>query len=89
MKKTYLECLKKLRVFRKALVEDTDKKRGKLYFTWLRDKTEKVINEKDDNYIYRNVITYTLPKYVITQYTFNKSNKTIINYQTSDEKNQL
>lgn len=60
-------------------VGDTDKKRGKLYSVWLRDKTEKVINEKDDNYIYRNVITYTLPKYVITQYTFNKSNKTIKN----------
>lgn len=79
VKKTYLECLKKLRIFRKSLIEDIDKKRGKLYFTWLRDKTEKVINEKDDNYIYRNVITYTLPKYVITQYTFNKSNKTIKN----------
>lgn len=79
MKKTYLECLKKLRIFRKSLIEDIDKKRGKLYFTWLRDKTEKVINEKHDNYIYRNVITYTLPKYVITQYIFNKSNKTIKN----------
>ena len=66
MKKAYLECLKKLRIFRKPLVEDTDKKRGKLYFTWIKDKTEKVINEKDDNYIYRNVIAYTLPKYVIT-----------------------
>ena len=79
MKKAYLECLKKLRIFRKSLVEDIDKKRGKLYFTWLKDKTEKVITEKDDNYTYRNVITYTLPKYVITQYTFNKSNKTIKN----------
>jgi len=79
VKKAYLECLKKLRIFRKSLVEDIDKKRGKLYFTWLKDKTEKVITEKDDNYTYRNVITYTLPKYVITQYTFNKSNKTIKN----------
>lgn len=79
MKKAYLECLKKLRTFRKSLVGDIDEKRGKLYFTWLRDKTEKVINEKDENYIYRNVITYTLPKYVITQYTFNKSNKTVKN----------
>ena len=79
MKKAYLECLKKLRTFRKPLVESTDKKRGKLYFTWVKDKTEKIINEKDDNYIYRNVIAYTLPKYIITQYTFNKSNKTIKN----------
>ena len=61
MKKAYLECLKKLRIFRKSLVEDIDKKRGKLHFTWLKDKTEKVITEKDDNYTYRNVITYTLP----------------------------
>lgn len=79
MKKAYLECLKKLRTLRKSLVEDIDKKRGKLYFTWLKDKTEKVINEKDENYIYTNVINHTLPNYVITQYTFNKSNKIIKN----------
>ena len=77
MKKAYLECLKKLRIFRKSLVEDIDKKRGKLYFTWIKDKTERVINEKDNNYIYTNVINYTLPNYVITQYTVNKSNKII------------
>lgn len=77
MKKAYLECLKKLRTLRKSLVEDIDKKRGKLYFTWLKDKTEKVINEKDENYIYTNVINHTLPNYVITQYTFNKSNKIV------------
>lgn len=79
MKKAYLECLKKLRTFRKSLVEDIDKKRGKLYFTWLKDKTERLINEKDENYIYTNVINHTLPNYVITQYTFSKSNKTIKN----------
>lgn len=69
----------KFKIFQKVISRRYRYKRGKLYFTWLRDKTEKVINEKDDNYIYRNVITYTLPKYVITQYTFNKSNKTIKN----------
>ena len=79
MKKAYLECLKKLRTFRKSLFEDIDKKRGKMYFTWLKDKTEKVMNEKDENYIYTNVVNYTLPNYVITQYTFNKSNKAIKN----------
>lgn len=72
MKKAYLECLKKLRTLRKSLVEDIDKKRGKLYFTWIKDKTE-----KDENYIYTNVINHTLPNYVITQYTFNKSNRII------------
>lgn len=50
-----------------------------MYFTWLKDKTEKVMNEKDENYIYTNVVNYTLPNYVITQYTFNKSNKAIKN----------
>ena len=79
MKKAYLECLKKLRTFRKSLFGDIDKKRGKMYFTWLKDKTEKVMNEKDENYIYTNVVNYTLPNYVITQYTFNKSNKAIKN----------
>ena len=47
MKNAYLECLKKLRVFRKSLFADIDLKRGKMYFTWIKDKTEKVINEKD------------------------------------------
>lgn len=60
MKKAYLECLKKLRTFRKSIVEDIDKKRGKMYFTWLKDKTEKIMNEKDDNYIYQNIVKYSL-----------------------------
>ena len=75
MKKAYLECLRKLKLFRKSLIKEIDKKRGKLYFTWLKDKTEKIINEKDYKYIYKNILKYTLPNYVITQYTFNKANK--------------
>ena len=47
MKKAYLECLRKLKLFKKSLVEEIDKKRGKLYFTWLKDKTEKILNEKE------------------------------------------
>ena len=91
MKKAYLECLKELRLFRKSLLGDIDIKRGKMYFTWIKDKTEKVINEKDDKYICTNVINYTLPKYVITQYTFNKANKIIKriikkNYRFKDNK---
>lgn len=77
MKNAYLECLKSLRNFRKSLVNDIDRRRGKLYFTWIKDKTEKIKNEKDESYIYTNVKKYTLPNYVITQYTFNKSNKII------------
>ena len=72
MKDIYINCLKKLREFRKSLKNDIDIKRGKLYFTWIKDKTEIIKNEKDDNYIYLNII-----KHVITQYTFNKSNKKV------------
>ena len=77
MKKAYLECLRRIRLFRKSLITDVDLKRGKLYFNWIKDKTEKISNENDENYIYENVIKYTLPNYVITQYTFNKANKVI------------
>ena len=54
MKQTYINCLKKLREFRKCLNSQNDIKRGKLYFTWIKDKTEKIINEKDKNYIWKN-----------------------------------
>ncbi|MBR0350739.1 MAG: hypothetical protein IJH76_02785 [Clostridia bacterium] len=91
MKKAYLECLKGLRFFRKSLLEGIDIKRGKMYFTWLKDKTEKVMNEKDVDFIYKNVISFTLPQYVITQYIYNKSNKAIKsiikkNYSFNDNK---
>lgn len=77
MKKAYLECLKNLRQFRKILLLEAEQKRGKLYFSWLKEKTERIINEKDENYIYKKVTKDTLPKYVITQYTYNKSNKVL------------
>lgn len=77
MKQTYIKCLKKLREFRKCLNSENDLKRGKLYFTWTKDKTEIIENEKDENYIYTNVIKHTLPNYVITRYTFNKANKNV------------
>lgn len=91
MKQIYIKCLKKLREFRKDLKIDKDIKRGKLYFTWIKDKTEIIENEKDEKYIYTNVIKHTLPNYVITRYTFNKSNnnvKSIIkaNYSFKDNK---
>ncbi len=62
-----------------------------MYFTWIKNKTEKIINEKNNNYIYKNIKNYMLPKFVITQYTFNKSDKiikTIIkkNYTLNDNK---
>ncbi len=77
MKQTYIKCLKKLREFRKSLKIEKEIKRGKLYLTWIKDKTEIIENEKDENYIYANIIKHTLPNYVITQYTFNKANKNV------------
>ena len=41
MKEAYIKCLKKLREFRKSLNTENDLKRGKLYFTWISDKTKK------------------------------------------------
>ena len=91
MKKAYINCLKKLREFRKNLKIDKDIKRGKLYFTWIKHKTEIVSKEKDENYIYTKVIKYTLPNYIITQYIFNKANKNVksiikSNYAFKDNK---
>jgi len=77
VKKAYLECLRKLKTFRKTLVDDIDKKRGKLYFTWLKDKTEKVMNEKDENYIYTNTVKYTLKNYKIDKYNYERLTKTL------------
>lgn len=70
MKKAYLECLKKLRTFRKSLIEDIDKKRGKMYFSWMKDKTEKIMNEKDDNYIYKNIVKYSLKDFKIDDFSY-------------------
>lgn len=84
LKKAYLKCLQKFRQFRKTLLLEAEQKRGKLYFSWIKEKTDKVINEKDESYIYKKVIKDTLPKYVITQYTYNKSNKMIKNVINSN-----
>ena len=75
MKETYINCLKKLREFRKCLNSQNDIKRGKLYFAWLKDKTEKIINEKDENYIYKNIVKYTLPNYRIDKYNYERLTK--------------
>ena len=44
MKKSHINCLRKLRESRKCLNSENDIKRGKIYFTWLKDKTEKIIS---------------------------------------------
>lgn len=77
VKESYINCLKKLQEFRRTLNKKEDLKRGKLYFTWLKDKTEKIEKEKDEEYIYRNITKYTLKNYVVSKYTYNKSNKIV------------
>ena len=77
MKQTYINCLKKLREFRKNLKIDKDIKRGKLYFSWIKDKTEKISNEKDDNYIYKNIVKYALHNFKIDDFSYKKANKVL------------
>lgn len=77
MKKTYLNCLRKLRNFRKSLYSEVDMKRGKMYFSWIETKTDKIQNEKDDDYIFRNIVKYTLHSYKIDDFSYKNANKTL------------
>ena len=79
MKEAYIKCLKKLREFRKSLNTENDLKRGKLYFTWIRTKTKKIENEKDIDYIYKNIVQYTLKNYKIDKYNYERLNKQLKN----------
>ena len=74
MKEAYLGCIKRLRKFRKSLTSDKDLKRGRLYFSWLKTKTEKIQNEQDNMYIYNNIAKYTLKNYKIDEYTYERLN---------------
>ena len=77
MKQAYWNFLKKIRQFRKSLLSNIDKKRGKLYFSWLKTKTEKI--EKDNNYIYENILKYTLSNYKIDDFSYKRANKEMKN----------
>jgi len=77
LKQSYINCLKKIREFRKLSKTKKDLKRGKLYFLWLASKTEKIQNEKVEGFIYKNIIKYTLKNYDISQYIYDKSSKKI------------
>ena len=79
MKEAYIKCLKKLREFRKSLNTENDLKRGKLYFTWIKNKTKKIENEKDIDYIYKNIVQYTLKNYKIDKYNYERLNKQLKN----------
>lgn len=73
MKQIYLKCLRKLREFRKTIKNDKDAKKGKLYFSWLIDKTDKIEKEDDEEYIYNNILKYTLKNYKIDEFSYNKA----------------
>ncbi len=75
MKKSYLSCLQKLRQFRKLLLTDIEQKRRKLYFGWIKSKTEKIENEKNDDYFYNSLVKYTLKTYKIDTYNFERLNE--------------
>lgn len=75
MKETYLNCLIRLKKFRKNLSIEQEIKKGKLYFSWLATKTEKIENEKDENYIYRNIVKFTLKNYRIDLYNYERLNE--------------
>ncbi len=79
MKNTYVKCLRVLRNFRKCLNTENELKRGKLYFTWIKDKTEKIENEKDEEFIYNNIIQYALKNYKIDKYTYERLDKKLKN----------
>ena len=79
MKEAYIKCLKKLREFRKSLNTENDLKRGKLYFTWISDKTKKIENEKDIDYIYKNIVQHALKNYKIDKYNYERLDKQLKN----------
>lgn len=79
MKESYIKCLQKLREFRKILNTENDLKRGNLYFTWIKNKTEKIEKEKDIDYIYKNIVHYTLKNYKIDKYNYERLNKQLKN----------
>lgn len=82
MKKAYIDFLKKIRKFRKSLLSDKEIKKGKLYFSWLEIKTDRIEKEQNENYIYENIVKYTLKNYKIDKYVYERLNdklKSIVN----------
>ena len=84
LKKSYIKCLNKLKKFRKSLNSKNDLKKGKLYFTWIKNKTEKIENEKDEDYIYKNIVQYTLKNYKIDKYSYERLNKQLKSIVTNN-----
>jgi len=77
MNNSYNKCIKQLSNFKEKLIKEKNIKKGKLYFSWIDSKTEKVKIENDEKYLYNNLIKNTLNKYDINEYIYDKSNKEI------------
>lgn len=75
MEQKYNNCINQITEFKNSLFTENDKKRGKLYFSWIETKTNKIQNEKDKKYVYNNMVKLTLPRYNINKYIYNKANK--------------
>ena len=71
---SYRQASIKLNTFKNHIINTNTYKLGNLYFNWTIVKTDKIINEKDINYIYNNLINFTLPNYNINLYTYNMIN---------------
>ena len=71
---SYRQASIKLNTFKNHIINTNKYKLGNLYFNWTIVKTDKIINEKDINYIYNNLINFTLPNYNINLYTYNMIN---------------
>lgn len=52
------------------LKTDKDIKRGKMYFSWITEKTDKIKNEQNPLYICNRLKQETLPKYNINNYVY-------------------
>lgn len=79
MQQSYYNCINKLEQFKDTLLVENDIKKGKLYFNWIKDKTEKIENERNEEYVYKNVVKHTLKDYRIDKYTYERLNKNLKN----------
>lgn len=74
LQELYRKTIGKLSNFKNFIIDSDNYKLGNLYFSWITKKTDKIINEKNKNYIYNNLLELTFPNYNISNYTYNKSN---------------
>ncbi|MCI8618030.1 MAG: type II toxin-antitoxin system PemK/MazF family toxin [Clostridia bacterium] len=79
MRQTYNKCIEKLEEFKNILINENNIKTGKLYFLWIESKTNKIQNEKNEMYIYNNLIGITLKNYRIDKYNYERLDRKLKN----------